>query len=134
MSVRMKRLKYCCNYVLPLFDQEQCYQFVIIDLRQLNFLLIAIYIWINVASKIAGFTTTATICIYLIFELKVQAITICLNLHKRQACIMLTATVFSKQFLIKPVLSPPAGPDPGCPDQPGVRAAQCDEPGSPRPP
>ena len=59
----MKRLKYCRNYELPLFDQEQCYQFVIIDLRQLNFLLIAIYIWINVASKIAGFTTTATIFI-----------------------------------------------------------------------
>ena len=59
MSARMKRLKYCRNYELPLFDQEQCYQFVIIDLRRLNFLLIAIYIWINVvASKISGFTTT----------------------------------------------------------------------------
>ena len=53
----MKRLKYCRNYELPLFDQEQCYQFVIIDLCQLNFLLIAIYIWINGASKISGFTT-----------------------------------------------------------------------------
>ena len=53
----MKRLKYCRNYELPLFDQEQCYQFVIIDLCRLNFLLIAIYIWINGASKISGFTT-----------------------------------------------------------------------------
>ena len=52
----MKRLKYCRNYELPLFDQEQCYQFVIIDLCRLNFLLIAIYIWINGASKISGFT------------------------------------------------------------------------------
>ena len=39
---QLKRLKYCRNYELPLFDQEQCYQFVIIDLCQLHFLLIAI--------------------------------------------------------------------------------------------
>ena len=41
---------YGCNYELLLFDQQRCYQFVIIDLYT-NFLLIAIYIWINVLGQ-----------------------------------------------------------------------------------
>ena len=65
----MKRLKYYRNYELPLFDQEQCYQFVIIDLCRLNFLLIAIYIWINGASKISGFTTFDSFVYFVFVEL-----------------------------------------------------------------